>query len=157
MTEKQTDIRLGFADLMEGVCCSEGVSPNAGRILGFIMMSDEPVPFSDLAERLSISRGSVSENTNLLIAHGVIERLRLEGDRRDHFIMRCDREGAIFERSRERTLKTLGALEDFGARADIGAHQKERISAIEEFLRARIAFEQAFFSTKIQQAGPRQK
>ncbi len=57
----------------------------AGRLVGLLMLSPEPVRFDHLAARLQVSRGSVSTNTRLLENMGVIERVTRPGDRRDYF------------------------------------------------------------------------
>ena len=48
-------------------------------------MQEDPVSFSGLARRLKISRGSVSENTCLLIEQGIIRRIHLARERGDYF------------------------------------------------------------------------
>ncbi len=57
----------------------------AGRIVGLLIVSPEPVRFDQLAERLQVSRGSISTNTRLLENMAVIQRVTRPGDRRDYF------------------------------------------------------------------------
>lgn len=57
----------------------------AGRLVGLLILSPQPVRFDLLAERLRVSRGSISTNTRLLENMGVIERVTRPGDRRDYF------------------------------------------------------------------------
>lgn len=57
----------------------------AGRLVGLLLLSPQPVRFDLLAERLRVSRGSISTNTRLLENMGVIERVTRPGDRRDYF------------------------------------------------------------------------
>ncbi len=57
----------------------------AGRLVGLLILSPQPLRFDRLAERLRVSRGSISTNTRLLENMGVIERVTRPGDRRDYF------------------------------------------------------------------------
>ncbi len=57
----------------------------AGRLVGLLILSPQPLRFDHLAERLRVSRGSISTNTRLLENMGVIERVTRPGDRRDYF------------------------------------------------------------------------
>ena len=57
----------------------------AGRLVGLLILSPQPVRFDQLSERLQVSRGSISTNTRLLENMGVIERVTRPGDRRDYF------------------------------------------------------------------------
>lgn len=63
-----------------------GLSRMAGRIFGWLLISDPPQQSSaELAEVLQASKGSISSMTRLLIQLSLIERTTLPGDRRDYF------------------------------------------------------------------------
>ena len=63
-----------------------GLPRMAGRILGWLSISDSPHQTTDeLAEALMASKGSISTMTRLLIRIGLIERISLPGQRRDYF------------------------------------------------------------------------
>ncbi|MBC8429417.1 MAG: MarR family transcriptional regulator [Dehalococcoidia bacterium] len=63
-----------------------GMPRMAGRILGWLLLSDPPLQSIDeLTEALAASKGSISTMTRLLIRIGLIERLSLPGVRRDYF------------------------------------------------------------------------
>lgn len=63
----------------------EGVPRIAGRLLGLLMLLEEELSLDDLAERLQVSKGSVSSNARLLEDWGVAERITHSGDRRDFY------------------------------------------------------------------------
>lgn len=68
--------------MFEGV----GLPRMAGRIFGWLLISNPPQQsHAELAEVLQASKGSISSMTRLLIQVGLIERVSLPGDRRDHF------------------------------------------------------------------------
>ncbi|WP_052223745.1 GbsR/MarR family transcriptional regulator [Novosphingobium malaysiense] len=79
MAERETSTALvALADNLGLMTEEEGLPRTAGRIFGLLLVSDVPVSFGDLAERLSVSRGGVSSNTRLLIEMGLIERVAPE-------------------------------------------------------------------------------
>ena len=68
-----------------------GLPRMAGRILGWLLISDPPHQSTDqLVEALMASKGSISTMTRLLIQIGLIERLSLPGVRHDYFRLRPD-------------------------------------------------------------------
>lgn len=70
-----------------------GGSRMAGRLWGLLVIADEPhLSAAELGDRLGASAGSVSTATRVLTSLGLIERVRLPGDRRGYFRVR---EGGI--------------------------------------------------------------
>jgi DNA-binding transcriptional regulator GbsR (MarR family) len=68
-----------------------GLPRMAGRILGWLMISDPPHQTTDqLVEALIASKGSISTMTRLLIRLGLIDRVSLPGQRRDYFHIKAD-------------------------------------------------------------------
>ena len=68
-----------------------GLPRMAGRILGWLLISDPPHQSTDqLTKALMASKGSISTVTRLLIRIGLIERLSLLGVRHGYFRLRPD-------------------------------------------------------------------
>lgn len=87
-TPSDTSLRAAEERFIEGMglALEEDRLPRiAGRLVGLLLLSPQPVRFDLLAERLRVSRGSISTNTRLLENMGVIERVTRPGDRRDYF------------------------------------------------------------------------
>lgn len=70
-----------------GIVFEQGGLPRmAGRILGWLSISDSPHQTThELAEALMASTGSISTMTRFLIQLGLIERMSLPGQRCDYF------------------------------------------------------------------------
>jgi DNA-binding transcriptional regulator GbsR (MarR family) len=79
------DAKSEFIEAMGRVSEASGLPPTAGRIAGLLMLSDTPVSFSQLAERLGVSRGSISTNTRALLQQGTIERASIVSGRETFF------------------------------------------------------------------------
>lgn len=61
-----------------------GMPRMAGRILGFLLISDPPTQsLGQLAETLGTSKASISTMSTLLVNGGFIKRVGVSGDRRD--------------------------------------------------------------------------
>ena len=66
-----------------------GMPRMAGRILGWLLLSDPPhQSLNELAEALIASKGSISTTTRLLVQIGLIERISLPGVRHGYFRIR---------------------------------------------------------------------
>jgi len=88
--QRQTEERQ-FAEEVGIVFEQTGMPRMAGRILGWLLISDPPHQSTgQLASALLASKGSISTMTRLLIQLGLIERLSLPGVRRDYFRLRSD-------------------------------------------------------------------
>ena len=86
----QTEERQ-FAEEVGIVFEQTGVPRMAGRILGWLLISDPPhQSMEQITRDLLASKGSISTMTRLLIQIGLIERLSLPGVRRDYFRLRSD-------------------------------------------------------------------
>jgi HTH-type transcriptional regulator, glycine betaine synthesis regulator len=62
-----------------------GFKRNMGRIWTVLYLSNKPLSARDLQERLHLSAGSVSMTVKELARWGVIQRVWIQGERRDYF------------------------------------------------------------------------
>jgi DNA-binding transcriptional regulator GbsR (MarR family) len=69
---------------------AEGLPRSAGRIFGFLLLTDCACSLDELADTLQISKASISTNARLLEQSGVLERTCEPGDRRDFYRLRRD-------------------------------------------------------------------
>ena len=80
-----------FAEEVGIVFEQTGMPRMAGRILGWLLISDPPHQSTEqLTKALLASKGSISTMTRLLIQFSLIERLSLSGVRHDFFRLRSD-------------------------------------------------------------------
>lgn len=88
-TRPDTDQLIAdFVERMGLIIQADGLPRIAGRIMGLMVVHGGPFSFAELAERLQVSRASVSTNTRLLENLGVIERTTVPRDRQDYFRLR---------------------------------------------------------------------
>lgn len=90
-----------------------GLSRIGGRVLGLLMLAEEPLSLDDMATTLSVSRASISTNIRLATASGLAELVTKPGDRRDYYLFTDDAWG----HSLHIELKSLLPLRRMGARA----------------------------------------
>jgi len=84
MTEKNDPVQ-DFIEMM-GLRFQDQQMPRiAGRLFGLLLLEGGPFSFGELADRLQVSRGSISSNARLLDDIGLIERVAKPGDRQDYY------------------------------------------------------------------------
>lgn len=88
-----------FIEQMGVYAQADGLPRIAGRMLGFFIMVSGTHSFSELAEKLKVSRGSVSTNARILESFGAIERTSRPGDRQDYFRLADDPYARMLEGS----------------------------------------------------------
>jgi DNA-binding transcriptional regulator GbsR (MarR family) len=74
----------------------------AGRLLAVLMLNPDPLSLDDLADRLQVSKASISSNARLLELAGVAERVTVPGDRRDYYRIGKNAQVRVLEHQVER-------------------------------------------------------
>lgn len=64
---------------------NDNLPRTASRMFALFLVEGGPFSFSQLAERLQVSRGNVSMSSRMLEQAGMIERITRAGDRQDYF------------------------------------------------------------------------
>lgn len=119
-----------FIERMGLVAEADGLSRIAGRIMGLMVLEGGPLSFSQIAERLSVSRASVSTNTRFLERIGVIERVAIKGERQDFFQLAQAPYARLLEGSVARMKKARGVIAD--AKAKLPPDDTERRQRLDE-------------------------
>lgn len=136
-TETTSDIRESFIEQMGLVSQAEGLPRIAGRLMGLMVFDGGEHSFSDLAEKLEISRGSVSANTRLLEDRGVIERVSKRGERQDFFRLADNPFEALLRNLENKTTKARAVIgttiDSLPAKDD---ERRGRLRRLEEFYEA---------------------
>ena len=78
----------------------------ASRILGLLLLTPGECSIDEMAERLAVSRASISVDARRLEECGVVERITRKGDRRDYYRIAPDH----YSRTLERRLKVMNRL-----------------------------------------------
>ena len=74
-----------FSDRMGQIFENEGEQRTAGRMFGFLLVSEGVVSLNHLAEALGVSKASASTNARALAQMGILERVSRPGDRQDYY------------------------------------------------------------------------
>jgi DNA-binding transcriptional regulator GbsR (MarR family) len=96
-----------------------GINRTMAQIHALLLISPDPLTQDDIMEDLNISRGNVNMNTRDLINWGLIERVILQGERKEYFAAEKDIWKVVKQIVKERKkrelepiLKLLGQLEN---------------------------------------------
>ena len=119
-----------------------GVNRSQSQIHALLYLSDRPLHAEEIVEQLGIARSNVSTGVKELQSFGIIRRVHVEGDRRDHFVAEGDLWEILMrvtaERKRREVDPTLRLLEQLAdeLKTDASApkHIRERIVRMHEFM-----------------------
>src|SRR5690348_848013 len=80
-----TPEKVRFVESMGRYFGHFGLSRIGGRLLGLLMIAEEPLSLDDMATALSVSRASISTNIRLVTTTRMAELVTKPGDRRDYY------------------------------------------------------------------------
>ncbi|GAB2486793.1 GbsR/MarR family transcriptional regulator [Nocardiopsis aegyptia] len=115
-----TEEELSFVDEVAVFFEREGLPLIAGRVIGWLLISDPPEQSAArLAAVLQVSRSSISTATRMLTPSGLVEGVRKRGERQEYFRIAADgwsrmlaRRYAETARFRQIAERGLGVLQD---------------------------------------------
>lgn len=84
------DIQNDFIDTIGEISEHYGLTRVAGLLKGLLLFSREPLSLDDMAERLEVSKASVSTNIRLLERWKAVRRVFNRGDRKNYYELRGD-------------------------------------------------------------------
>ena len=85
-----TDPVRRFIERMGDLAEEQGLPRTAGRLNGLLFMQTKPRSLDELTELLEVSKVSVSVNARMLEKIGLVQRVKLPGDRRDYYCVADD-------------------------------------------------------------------
>lgn len=74
-----------FVSRMGHTTEQDGFTRIAGRLFGYLLLSEQPCSITELAAALGVSKASVSTDARRWLETGVLERVARTGDRRDYY------------------------------------------------------------------------
>lgn len=116
-----------FVERAGCLCERDGLPRIAGRILGLLLVSPEPLALDAIAERLGVSRASVSTDARRLVEQGVLERVGRPGDRRDYYQMAAESPERSLEHRLTAFRQFLALLDDARRLPGQGPAVQERL------------------------------
>lgn len=119
-----------------------GVNRSVSQIHGLLYLSSRPLAADEIVDQLGLARSNVSNGLKELQSYGIVRRVHIEGDRRDHFVAEDDLWEVLLRIAAERkrreidpTIALLAELADRLARdGSAPAHIRQRITRMHEFI-----------------------
>jgi DNA-binding transcriptional regulator GbsR (MarR family) len=124
MVKTIEDIRNDFIHIVGEKTEKFGFSRIAGQLEGLLLFSNQPMSLDEMAERLEVSKGSVSSNIRLLERFKVVRKVYNKGARKNLYEIR----GSISEIETE-VLSTI-AKDEFERMKRIMAKIKADLNAV---------------------------
>jgi DNA-binding transcriptional regulator GbsR (MarR family) len=119
-----------------------GVNRSVSQVHALLYLSDRPLPADDIVDQLRLARSNVSTALKELQGYGIVRRVHVEADRRDHFVAEHDLWDMLMrivaERKRREIDPTIRLLGELAARLkeDESAppQVRERIVRMHDFI-----------------------
>src|SRR5215217_2737120 len=119
-----------------------GVNRSVAQIHALLYLSHRPATADEIVDQLGLARSNVSTGLKELQGYGIVRRVHVEGDRRDHFVAETDLWEMLMriaaERKRREIDPTVALLAELSERLakDPSApkHLRERITRMHEFI-----------------------
>jgi len=119
-----------------------GVNRSVSQIHGLLYLSDRPLAADEIVDQLGLARSNVSTALKELQGYGIVRRVHVESDRRDHFIAETDLWDMLMRISAERkrreidpTIAFLAELSDkLAADKSVPNHVRERVTRMHDFI-----------------------
>lgn len=119
-----------------------GVNRSVAQIHGLLYLSERPLHAEEIVDELGIARSNFSTAVKELQSFGIVRRVHMESDRRDHFVAETDLWEVLLRIANERkrrevdpTLALLSHLSDeLAGDRDTPSHIRERIIRMHEFI-----------------------
>ena len=88
MNKTVEDIQNDFIDVSGEISERYGLTRVAGALKGLMLLSRQPVSLDEMAERLEVSKASISTNIRVLERFKVVRRVFNRGDRKNYYELR---------------------------------------------------------------------
>lgn len=106
----------------------DGFTRIAGRLFGYLLLSEQPCSIFELSQALDVSKASVSTDARRLLELGVLERVMLPDDRRDYYQVAPDFFRRMMQYRISRWENAHGAVTDAMQRLDPPPLVAERLA-----------------------------
>lgn len=119
-----------------------GVNRSVGQIHALLYLSEHPLPADEIVDQLKMARSNVSTGLKELQSYGLVRRVHIEGDRRDHFVAESDPWEMLMRISAERKRReidpTIALLAELSERLakdkSAPAYLRERVTHMHQFI-----------------------
>ena len=119
-----------------------GVNRSVAQIHALLYLFDRPLHAEAITDTLGLARSNVSTALKELQGYGIVRRVHVEGDRRDHFVAETDLWEMLLRIAAERKKReidpTIQLLRELSARLALDAtappQLRERVGRLHEFI-----------------------
>ncbi|MBT9384967.1 transcriptional regulator [Pseudooceanicola sp. CBS1P-1] len=111
-----TDAATDFIELMGLVMQEQGKPRIAGQVFGYLLLEGAPRTLGQISGALGVSKGSVSTNTRLLAAQGMLERVSPVGGRHDLYELAAHPNAPVLRTLAGRFRRNAARIEALSAR-----------------------------------------
>jgi DNA-binding transcriptional regulator GbsR (MarR family) len=107
--QKAQDI---FLERINQICREYGLNNIMAQLYAVLYLSNKSLSLNEMAERLKISKGSVSINIRALERYGVVRRVWVKGSRKDYYEAETDISRVILDRIKSMASRRLSEIQN---------------------------------------------
>ena len=105
-----TEARQQFINSWGAFGTQWGINRTMAQIYALLLVSPDPLTQDDIMQQLVISRGNVNMNIRDLIGWGIVEKIIISGERKEHFLADKDIWKASIQIIKERKKRELDPM-----------------------------------------------
>lgn len=98
MNEKLVQAQDVFLGKVNQLCSRFGLNNIMAQLYALLYLSSKPLSLDEMAERLKISKGSVSINMRALEGYGAVRKIWVKGSRKDYYETEMDIARVVLDR-----------------------------------------------------------
>lgn len=137
MTNHRELTKKIIADFAEAYS-SFGLNPLMGRIIALLIISKKPQSLDEIADKLEMSKGPISQICRRLKDRNLIEKVWVPGDRKDYYKAVDDIFGRAYSNQMEKMRKNIKIAQHYSFEAasentEEGNYAKFRMDEMEAF------------------------
>lgn len=147
MADRIKEMRESVVEVMGRISSFWGFGKTMGQLYGLLYLSPKPLTLDEMAEDLSISKGSASINVRNLLQWNMARQVWVKGDRKDYYEAEVDFwkiiRGVISQREKKEFAQALSAVGGLrrsaeqlskSAKSADASFALERLRRLEEFI-----------------------
>ena len=105
-----SEAKLQFINSWGAFGTQWGINRTMAQIYALLLVSAKPLTQDNIMEELAISRGNVNMNIRELIGWGIVEKVIISGERKEHFVAEKDIWKASTQILKERKKRELDPM-----------------------------------------------
>lgn len=112
MNDKLVKAQDAFLDRVNQLCNKFGLNNIMGQLYTILYLSNKPLSLDEMAEKIKVSKGSISVNIRELEKWGAVKPVWVKGSRKDYYEANLDIKKIIADRIKSGVQKRISEVDE---------------------------------------------